>query len=83
MKYTDNGSFHSVTVSRSEVIAFKAKWPCSRLPERSIWFQFDKRNSDLVDIKPSNYDGEDLLALSKDAQDFAEKRELDGPTASF
>lgn len=74
MKYIDNGCFHSVRVTRREVEAFKRSWPCSGLPERSFWFQFDKRNGDLVDLSPSEYDGADLLALSQDAQAFAEKQ---------
>jgi len=74
VKYHDNGCFHSVTVSRAEVEAFKDTWPCSGLPERSIWFQFDKRNGDLVDMRGvGDYDGPDLLALSQDAQAYAEK----------
>lgn len=71
MKYHDNGCFHSVTVSKAEVLAFKDTWPCSGLPERSIWFQFDKRNGDLVDIRPLSYDGPDLAALAEDAEAFA------------
>jgi hypothetical protein len=71
MKYIDNGCLHSVSVSKAEVLAFKSKWPCSGLPERAHWFQFDKRNGDLVDIRPSYYDGPDLLALSQVAGEFA------------
>jgi hypothetical protein len=43
------------------------------LPEKSIWFQFDKRNDDLVDMKPV-LDGEDVLALSHDAQNYGKKK---------
>ncbi len=74
MRYYDNGCFYSVAVSRAEVEAFKATWPCSGLPDRAIWFQFDKRNGDLVDIRPSDIDGEDLLALSHDAQAYGKRR---------
>jgi hypothetical protein len=73
MRYIDNGCFHSVSVSKAEVLAFKDRWPCSGLPERSHWFQFYKRNGDLVDMRPNYYDGPDLLALSQDAQRFAEQ----------
>jgi hypothetical protein len=73
MKFYDNGCFYSVSVSANEVYAFKQTWPCSRLPEKSIWFQFDKRNDDLVDMKPV-LDGEDVLALSHDAQNYGKKK---------
>jgi len=76
MKYQDNGCFHSVTVSRDEVEAFKEQWPCSGIPSRSVWFQFDKRNGDLVDMRPSleSSDGGAVVAMSQDAQAFALKR---------
>jgi hypothetical protein len=74
MKYHDNGCFHSVSISAAEIKAFKDRWPCSGLPSRGFWFQFDKRNGDLVDMKPSEYDGEALLALSQDAQQYADKK---------
>lgn len=75
MKVTDNGCFYSVTVSAWEVDNFKASWPCSNLPDHSIWFQFDKRNDDLVDIKPDSedFDGPDLTALSQAAQAHGKK----------
>lgn len=74
MKYIDNGCLYSVSVSKAEVQSFKARWPCSDLPDRSHWFQFAKRNGDLVDMRPLSYDGPDLLALSNDAKAFAEKQ---------
>jgi hypothetical protein len=74
MKAIDNGSLFSCTVSSAEVSAFNAKWPGSRIPVKSLWFQFDKRNGDLVDMKPSNMDGPEVLALSQDAQNFAAKK---------
>ena len=75
MRFHDNGCFYSVTVTRAEVESFKDQWPCNGLPERAIWFQFDKRNGDLVDMRPSNLeergaDGGAVLALSQDAQAF-------------
>lgn len=74
MKAFDNGCFYSVSVSAVEVEAFKESWPCSGLPDRSIWFQFDKRNDDLVDMRPSNIDGDDALALSRDAQAYGKAK---------
>jgi hypothetical protein len=74
MKAFDNGSLYSVTVSTDEVREFKAQWACSGLPTRSIWFEFDKSNGDLVDIEPMDIDGEALLALSYFAQEYGKKR---------
>ena len=74
MKYIDNGCFFTVKVTRDEVERFKSTWPCSGLPERALWFQFDKRNGDLVDMGGAgNYDGSDLLALSQDAQKWGDE----------
>ena len=75
MRYYDNGCFFSVTVSSREVENFKSHWPCSELPYRSIWFQFDKRNGDLIDVRPSNIDGAALVALSEDARAYGLKKE--------
>lgn len=76
MRLIDCGSLVTVTVSRDEVETFKSQWPCSGLPNKAVWFQFEKRNGDLVDIKPGfeRYDGDALLALSHDAGNYAAKR---------
>ncbi len=71
MRYYDNGRYYTVSVSKREVEAFKRRWPCSELPDKSIAFQFDKRNGDLVDIS-LDVDGPDVLALSEDAQAYGE-----------
>jgi hypothetical protein len=70
MRYRDNGSLFSVNVSAQEVARFKNGYPCSGLPTKAFWFQFDKRNGDLVDVSPSNVDGPAVLALSQDAQAY-------------
>lgn len=76
MKAHDNGCFYSVTISTADVYAFRQQWPCSNLPDRSIWAQFDRRNGDLVDLKPSleNADGGAVLAIIADGQAYAKKR---------
>ena len=71
MRKTAKGCFVGVTVSRREVEAFKDRWPCSTLPDRAVYFEFDARNGDLVDMRPIDMDGSDVLALSEDAQRFA------------
>lgn len=79
MKAFDNGCFYSTQCSRNDVQAFKDRWPCNGMPTAPIWFQFDKRNGDLVDMKPSNWedrgaDGSAMVALSHDAQAYAKRR---------
>lgn len=71
MRAADRGSIVRVTVSRAEVESFKLMWPASGLPAGAIWFEFDRRNGDLVDLHPSSLDGPAALALSQDAQQFA------------
>lgn len=62
----------AVTVSAAEVSEFRAGWPCSRLPDVPIAFVFQVSNGDIVDIIGTDYDGEDMLALSEDAQRYGE-----------
>lgn len=71
MRILDKGSSVIVRVSRQEVVAFNTRWPCSEIPERSVYFEFDKRNGDLLDMEPFDMDGEAVRALSEDAQKFA------------
>ena len=78
MRFYDNGSGYSVTVTRREVEDFVSRWPCCSLPRRAITFCFDKSNGDLVDILPESIshkvDGPESLALSQDAQAYGVKR---------
>ena len=71
MRVSDRGAFVRVYVSRQEVREFTDQWPGSNLPDRAVWFEFDKKNGDLVDMEPSDMDGEDAAALSQDAQEYA------------
>lgn len=77
MRAYDNGAFYSVSVGAREIADFADRWPCSGLRSlRSVWFQFDRRNGDLVDLKATGpyEDGPAMLALSQDAQAYARKR---------
>lgn len=58
-----------VIVSRAEVAAFNAQWPCSTLrATRAYWFVFDQ-SGDLVDTDcPQQDDGPAALAMSQDCQ---------------
>jgi hypothetical protein len=57
-----------VFVSRQDVENFNSKWPCSPIPEKACFFDFQK--GDLVDMSDHlrECDGAALLALSQDAQ---------------
>lgn len=63
---------YSVVATQLGVETFKSRWPCSQLPERPIRFDYAS-NGDLVGITGTGYDGPDMLALSQDAQAFAEQ----------
>lgn len=67
-----------MTISRDEVADFKSQWPCSGLPEVRVWAQFDKRNGDLVDMRPNleerGADGAAVLALVADGQKYAAQK---------
>lgn len=74
MQFFDNGSLFTVTVLRREVEAFKRQWPCSGLPDRAITFQFDKRNGDLVDVRPDDLNGDGVKGLLEDAREYGYKK---------
>lgn len=76
----DQGSFYSVSFGADEIARFRSQWPASGLGSlRNVWFQFDKKNGDLVDISCNRrschrYDGPALAALSQDAQALADRK---------
>jgi hypothetical protein len=71
----------TVLVSTQDLAGFKAKWPCSGIPDDvCVSFQFE-RNVDLVGVnwysnegidvpRPEDLNGTAELALSQDAQAF-------------
>ena len=74
MRVRDKGAYFAVSLSAEEVEAWKRRWPASGLPSRSVTFEFEKRNGDLVDITPYKYahlfDGAAAVALSEDAKEY-------------
>ncbi len=78
MRFYDNGSCYTVSVSAREVDAFKATWPGSGLPSTPVAFEFEKASGDLVDMRElstqTRVGGPALLALSQDAQAYGLRR---------
>jgi hypothetical protein len=73
--FTPNG--YTVELSEDDIDAFSSVWPCCKLVGlRGVTFSFDSKG-DLVDVDYRNgssddWDGSELLALSQDAQEFAQ-----------
>ena len=83
-RFHDNGCFYTVSLSAADVIEWAASWPCYG-PRRALWFQFDKRNGDLVDMpsdRAADNDPSGVLALSHDAQAWGRAR-LEGRRAEW
>ena len=75
MRAYDNGCFFTVLCSESDVDAFADRWPCFGT-RKTLWFQWDKRNGDLVDTNQidGEQDGAGVLALSDDAKAYGVRR---------
>ena len=71
---------YRVAVSEADIDTFNDRWPCSELRGlKGVTFEFEA-NGDLVDIHYANgtsdrWDGSALVALSADAQRYAESRQ--------
>lgn len=77
MQIKGAGSYVRVLVSRSEVEAFKAQWPCSGLKSAPVAFTFsgDGELTDIQGMDWRNTDaGEALSALSEDARQYVLSR---------
>lgn len=82
MKATLRGSYYVVNVSTADVQKFAAQWP-NFGPKLAVWFEFDARNGDLVDMGPhtavaerkmAEMDQAGLTALSEDAGKYGAKK---------
>lgn len=75
MRTFDNGIYYSVLVSEREVENFARRWPCFG-NVRAYWFQFDKRNGDLIDTDANeeDADGAGIVALAEDAMLYGARR---------
>jgi hypothetical protein len=81
---TVQGGFVIVIIEPEDTAEFNRHWPCSPIPDGArIIVELDSRNGDLVNITmndmdkygeyldSANYDGDALLALTHDANNFA------------
>jgi len=75
MRCFDNGIFFTVVCSENDVSEFARRWPCFG-NVRSYWFQFDKRNGDLVDTNQvdGETDGAGICALADDSKQYGARR---------
>jgi len=71
----DKGSSYGVSLGEEAIRQFMGRWPASGLNGlRRVYFEFDKENGDLVDVKTNGrhgagrFDGPALAALSHYAQ---------------
>lgn len=62
---------YKLIVSKEEVKAFNAQWPCSELRStRAYWFEFDKEG-DLIDTDvPQQDDGPAASAMAEDCKAY-------------
>lgn len=78
VKCRDKGSSAGITVSEDAVYTFRQGWPGSGLPSRSLWFEVDKRNGDLLDLswpeRVTQNAGDALNALMDDAKAVCARR---------
>lgn len=80
MKFWSNGCFYTVECTAADVSMFASSWPCFG-DVRKIWFQFETKSGDLVDMSDSSgMDEQGVVALSQDAQKYGLEKlaKLDG-----
>ena len=81
MKATKQGGWVMVSIDSDDIVTFNDSWPGSPIPDDStLLVELDARNGDLVNITmhvdgryvdSAEYDGDALLALCNDANNFA------------
>lgn len=72
MKVYDQGSSYRVSLNAYDIGDLADQWPASGLGGvRALWFEFSKKNGDLVDLKRGRWedraDPGAVLALAEDA----------------
>lgn len=75
MRAYDQGAVVRVVANYHEVQNFKDNWPGSGLPDNSVCFIFE-RNGDILEVYPSDVDGDDLMALMDECKAYATRKGL-------
>jgi len=76
MKTKNLGSVDEVSFSAEEITLFNSSFPCSDIPEKDCFFQFEKKTGDLVDMSAHLSEVENnsaISALCDEAKSFFEK----------
>ena len=74
MTIQNRGSIGEVMLKAREVARFNASFPCSDIPERDCFFQFEKKTGDLVDMSAHLSEAKNssaISALCEDARVYA------------
>ena len=73
MKTKNLGSVDEVSFSAEEITFFNSFFPCSDIPEKDCFFQFEKKTGDLVDMSEhlnSVENNSAISALCDEAKNF-------------
>ena len=76
MKTKNLGSIIQVNFSAEEIALFNSSFPCSDVPARDTFFQFERKTGDLVDESEHLREVENnsaISALCDEAKSFFEK----------
>lgn len=82
MKFWSNGYAYTVECTAGDVSMFASAWPCFG-EVKALWFQFDVKSGDLIDMGDSSgMDEQGVVALSHDAQKYGLEKlaQLNGGT---
>ena len=74
MTIQNRGSIYEVSLKACEVARFNASFPCSDIPEMDCFFQFHKKNGDLIDMSchlSAVENSSAISALCEDARVYA------------
>lgn len=64
-------SARKIRVTRAGVRSFNTIWPCAKLrPDRSYWFEFDRRGDLVGTDVPEQDDGPEAAAMADDCREY-------------
>lgn len=76
MKIKNLGSIDEVSFNAEEIALFNTSFPCSDIPERDCFFEFENKTGDLVDMSEHLRGVENnsaISALCDEAKSFLKK----------